>query len=139
MEAFEGLAPLLIRRKELAEGSGGQGRYRGGLGQEVEIEVLGSMPVSLSLMADRIVNPAEGLMGGAEGQAVQVSLASGRVLHPKARTTLLPGERLILRYGGGGGFGHPAERSDADSQSDIENGYAMAGLHASADQLSSEK
>ncbi|MBB5538785.1 hydantoinase B/oxoprolinase family protein [Rhizobium giardinii] len=124
IEAFEGLAPLLVRRKELVCGSGGEGKHRGGLGQEVEIEVIGSAPVNMSLMADRIVNPAEGLQGGGTGQPVRVSLASGRTLHPKARTTLLPGDRLTLRYGDGGGFGNPAERSEGNIRSDIKNGYA---------------
>src|SRR5260370_21416183 len=33
VEVVESLAPLLIERKALRDGSGGDGRYRGGLGQ----------------------------------------------------------------------------------------------------------
>ncbi|PSH60854.1 hydantoinase B/oxoprolinase family protein [Phyllobacterium sophorae] len=138
IEAFEGLAPLLVRRKELVSGSGGDGKRRGGLGQEVEIEVTGSAAVNMSLMADRILNPAQGLQGGGTGRPVSVSLASGRTLHPKARTTLLPGDRLTLRYGGGGGFGNPAERSKADIRNDIENDYITAAEHMLAE-ISSDK
>ena len=44
IEAFEGVAPLRIWRKELATDSGGPGRFRGGLGQDVEIELATDQP-----------------------------------------------------------------------------------------------
>ncbi|MER8670827.1 hydantoinase B/oxoprolinase family protein [Mesorhizobium sp. M1156] len=130
IEAFEGLAPLLVHRKELIPDSGGEGQYRGGLGQEVEIEVLGSVPIGLSLMADRIVNPAEGLRGGQRGEPVSIALVTGRALHPKARTTLAPGDRLTLRYGGGGGFGNAEDRQRAHILQDIDNSYAVPTPHS---------
>ena len=40
IEAFEGLAPLIVWRKELCPDSGGAGKYRGGMGQEIEIEIV---------------------------------------------------------------------------------------------------
>ncbi|WP_426441054.1 hydantoinase B/oxoprolinase family protein [Bradyrhizobium genosp. P] len=123
IEAFEGLAPLLVRRRELVANSGGPGKYRGGLGQEIEIEVTSPNPVGMSLMSDRSLNPPQGLCGGGPGQPVKFSLASGRGLHPKGRTDLAPGERLILRYGGGGGYGNPKERNREAALTDIENGY----------------
>lgn len=123
IEAFEGLAPLLVRRKELVAGSGGDGRYRGGLGQEIEIEVTAPHAIGMSLMCDRIIHPPQGLFGGGAGLPVSVSLSSGRPLHPKSRTDLQPGERLVLRYAGGGGFGDPVERAREDIRHDRENGY----------------
>lgn len=125
IEAFEGLAPLLVRRKELLANSGGSGRHRGGLGQEIEIEVMSSKTVVLSLMGDRMKNLPLGLLGGGSGQGVGMTLASGRALAPKARTELVPGDRLILRYAGGGGFGDPGERDPADVARDLENGYVV--------------
>lgn len=123
VEAFEGLAPLLVHRKELVPGSGGDGKHRGGLGQEIEIEVTAPHPIAMSLMCDRIVNPPQGLFGGDAGLPVSVSRSSGRPLHPKSRTDLQPGERLVLRYAGGGGFGDPAERAGEDIRRDRKNGY----------------
>ncbi|HLY45346.1 MAG TPA: hydantoinase B/oxoprolinase family protein, partial [Stellaceae bacterium] len=37
VEATESVAPVLFRRREFREGSGGAGRYRGGLGQVIEL------------------------------------------------------------------------------------------------------
>lgn len=125
VEAFEGLAPLLVRRKELVPNSGGAGRYRGGLGQEIEIEVMSETKVILSLMSDRMKNPPQGLFGGGAGQGVGVALASGRALNPKARTELLPGDRLVLRYAGGGGFGDARDRNPGDVARDLKNGYVV--------------
>src|SRR5262249_48355983 len=68
IEAFEGLAPLLVRRKELLPDSGGAGKHRGGLGQEIEIEVTSDKSIDLSLMSDRIRNRPQGLLGGGEGK-----------------------------------------------------------------------
>ncbi len=42
MEMIEAQSPLRIWRKELAPDSGGPGRFRGGLGQDVEIELTGT-------------------------------------------------------------------------------------------------
>ena len=33
------------------------------------------------------------------------------------------GDRLIMRTGGGGGYGDPAERTEADRAMDSEEGY----------------
>jgi N-methylhydantoinase B len=123
IEAFEAAAPLVVRRKELVAGSGGRGKYRGGLGQEIELEVASSAPVSLSLMCDRIDNPPEGLRGGGQGAPVAVRRGDGSTLHPKSRCMLGPGERVVLRFAGGGGFGAAADRDRDCVAADIAEGY----------------
>lgn len=130
IEAFEGLAPLLVMRKELTAGSGGPGKFRGGLGQEIEIKVLGSSPIALSLMCDRIENPPQGLLGGGPGQSASVRLSDGRALHPKARCTLQPDDHIILRYAGAGGFGPPAARDPDLVRQDLANGYVREDVVA---------
>ena len=40
VEVVETLAPLLVERKALRDGSGGDGRFRGGLGQVLGFRVL---------------------------------------------------------------------------------------------------
>jgi N-methylhydantoinase B len=127
VEAFEAFAPLVLRRKQLVADSGGRGKYRGGLGQEIEIEIASTSPVSVSLMSDRTNNPPEGLLGGEPGAPVSVALADGRKLHPKSRSTLAPGDRLILRYAGGGGFGAAAERNPELVRRDLADSYVTAG------------
>jgi N-methylhydantoinase B len=60
------------------------------------------------------------------GAPAKVALADGTRPHPKGRTTLPPGARLVMHYGGGGGVGDPRERDRAALKRDIEAGYVTA-------------
>jgi N-methylhydantoinase B len=54
---------------------------------------------------------------------VRFVLNDGQFIHPKARSTLKPGDRLTIHYAGGGGYG-PPERRDRDRVlSDLRHGY----------------
>jgi N-methylhydantoinase B len=64
IEAYESVAPLMVWKKQLRPDSGGAGTFRGGLGQEVEIEVRAPDAVRLSLLSDRRDHPASGVLGG---------------------------------------------------------------------------
>ena len=126
IEAFEAIAPLIVRRKEFTPDSGGIGKHRGGLGQEVEIEVVSPEPLRLSLLSDRQKYPPRGLFGGGDGAPVRIVTGSGHTPHPKSRTTIDPKETLILTFSGGAGFGNPAERDRDAVLRDIKNGYVTA-------------
>ncbi|MFD2182447.1 hydantoinase B/oxoprolinase family protein [Rhodoplanes azumiensis] len=126
IEALESASPLLVWRKQLRPDSGGAGRFRGGLGQEAEIEVRSSTPVRLSLLSDRRDHPPLGLAGGAPGAGSMIRLGDGTVPHPKSRTTIAPGTRLHMIYAGGGGFGDPRTRAPAALARDLEDGYVTA-------------
>lgn len=123
IEVYESVAPLLVWKKQLLADSGGAGTYRGGLGQEIEIEVRSEKPVRLSLLSDRHDNPAAGVLGGASGAPSVIRLDDGARPHPKSRSYVQPGQRLTLHYAGGGGYGDPGARSRAAIRSDIEAGY----------------
>jgi len=123
MEIIEALSPLRIWRKELASDSGGPGRQRGGLGQDVEVELTGDQPGTLSLLVERVWHPARGVLGGVAGAASRVvwnGRESGFPLKGKSR--IAAGDRLNVRYPGGGGFGDPRERDRAEVQADLEAG-----------------
>ena len=123
IEAFESLAPLLVWKKEFRTDSGGPGEHRGGLGQEIVVEVVSPQPLRLSLLSDRQKYPADGLLGGQPGALVEIALADGRRPHPKSRGTLEPGDRLILRFAGGGGYGDPRRRDREAVRADVRGGY----------------
>ena len=123
IEAFESIAPLVVWKKELRQDSGGPGRFRGGLGQEIVVEVVAPEPLRLSLLSDRHKYPPQGLAGGARGGRVEIELSDGRKPHPKSRDTIRPGDRLIVRYAGGGGFGDPRQRERARIERDLRDGY----------------
>lgn len=122
IEAFESVAPLVVWRKQFRPDSGGPGRFRGGLGQEAEIEVRAPAPLRLSLLSDRRDHPADGVLGGAPGAKAEIAMSDGTRPHPKSRTMIGPGMRLTMRYPGGGGFGAPAERDPALLEADLRDG-----------------
>ncbi|MDP6343515.1 MAG: hydantoinase B/oxoprolinase family protein, partial [Alphaproteobacteria bacterium] len=53
VEVVEQAAPLFFHYKRLCPGSGGAGRHRGGLGQELLIENRSDTPISVTFMAER--------------------------------------------------------------------------------------
>ena len=126
VEALESVSPLLVRRKELAQDSGGAGQFRGGLGQDVEIEVRSDQLVRLSVMSDRHKYPPRGILGGRDGSCTRIEFRDGTRPHQKGRTVMQPGELLRLHFPGGGGCGDPAERDLAAIEDDIAKGYVSA-------------
>ena len=49
-EAIEAVSPILMHRRALRPDSGGAGKFRGGLGQEMILEVRGQGPALHSCM-----------------------------------------------------------------------------------------
>src|SRR5262249_56596272 len=52
VEVIETLAPLLVERKALRDGSGGDGRFRGGAGPALAFPVLSDDPATGSVLSD---------------------------------------------------------------------------------------
>jgi len=121
MEVIEALSPLRIWRKELAQDSGGAGEFRGGLGQDVEVELTGEKPATLSLLVERVRHPALGVLGGEPGAPSQV-MWNGRTdgFPLKGKSPIKPGDWLSGRYPGGGGYGDPKKRDRAAVRADRE-------------------
>ena len=122
VEATESVAPVMFRRREFREGSGGAGRYRGGLGQIIELGGADGMPVALLCNFERINNPARGRDGGGKGAPGKVSLVSGKAIRSKGRQTIPGGDFARLELPGGGGFGDPAERDADQVATDVADG-----------------
>jgi N-methylhydantoinase B len=127
MEMVESLAPLRIWRKELAIDSGGPGRSRGGLGQVVEVELLGSRECTLSFFVERRSHPARGVLDGAPGSPAVVEWNGRREGYRfKGKNVMRPGDRLLLCYPGGGGYGDPRQRPEDALRADLEAGFVSA-------------
>ncbi|ANT52761.1 hydantoinase B/oxoprolinase family protein [Mesorhizobium amorphae] len=123
IEATEHTGPIVIWRKELRPGSGGDGEFRGGLGQVLEIGALDGHEFDFSAMFDRVKHPAKGRNGGKDGQAGVVKLDDGTLMRPKGWQHVPAGRRLILELPGGGGYGDPAKRSAEARAQDRSRGY----------------
>jgi N-methylhydantoinase B len=126
VEATESVAPVIFRRREFREGSGGTGKYRGGLGQVIELGGADDMPVAMLCNFERINNPARGRDGGGLGAPGQVSLISGKPIRSKGRQTIPGGDFIRLELPGGGGFGDPASRDPDQVALDVADGLITA-------------
>lgn len=123
IEATEHTGPVVIWRKELRPDSGGDGQYRGGLGQFIEIEAAPGHEFDFSAMFDRVNHAARGRDGGGEGKPGSAMLDDGTKLRPKGWQHVPAGRRLMLSLPGGGGYGDPAKRNDAARADDHSKGY----------------
>jgi N-methylhydantoinase B len=122
VEATESIAPVIFRRREFREGSGGAGRQRGGLGQVIELGGAEGNPIALLCNFERINNPARGRDGGGLGALGGVSLASGKPIRSKGRQTVPGGDFIRLELPGGGGFGAASERDPEQVAVDVADG-----------------
>jgi len=109
IEVFENDAPVLVTQKQLIFGSGGKGKYPGGMGQKFAYKNIGAHPIHISNVTEKIKNKAYGLFGGQEGSSGKVFVLN---LHGKKRFTplkghdkLMPGEEIVMILPGGGGYG----------------------------------
>jgi N-methylhydantoinase B len=109
IEAFELEYPMRVERYELLDGTGGDGRYRGGDGLVRSIRVL--EPASASLLTDRRRHAPAGANGGGPGRPGR-NLRNGVELPPKTSVDLEPDDVLTIETPSGGGWGraHPAGR-----------------------------
>ncbi|MEM2766509.1 MAG: hydantoinase B/oxoprolinase family protein [Candidatus Caldarchaeum sp.] len=107
IEVIEHYYPVMFKSYMLRDGSGGEGRWRGGMGIERSFTALAKIHVSV--MGERSRHRPWGSMGGGEGAASEylVVKARGEVvkLRSKDVTTLEPGDTLVIRTAGGGGYG----------------------------------
>jgi N-methylhydantoinase B len=100
-EVLEAHFPVRITRYARRRDSGGNGRWRGGDGLEREFEFLA--PAEVTLITERRVHAPWGLHGGGDG-AVGENLLDGQPLPAKVTVEAQPGQRLLIRTPGGGGF-----------------------------------
>src|SRR5581483_2986543 len=112
-EALEYAYPLRVRRYSLQQGTGGDGKYRGGDGIVREIEVLTDSDVTL--LSDRRNSAPYGLAGGGEGSLGKAEVirkdGSVQTVPGKFSVRLQSGERIRIQSPGGGGFGLNTKKS----------------------------
>jgi N-methylhydantoinase B len=107
IEAIEREYPLRVTRYEIAEGTGGAGRYRGGDGLIRAIELVEGS-AHATLLADRHTRRPPGAQGGAPGSCGHHSLTRDgfeRAIGAKVSFPLEPGDIVTIQTPGGGGYG----------------------------------
>ena len=125
-EVDEQKYPIHVHVKRLIPDSEGPGRHRGALGSEV---VYGpkDLPMTIAYTFEGHENPARGVRGGGTGSPSdgwKYDREGNRVDIPMAAAmTIEPGERVLSRTGGGGGYGSPLTRDPEAVADDVREGW----------------
>ncbi len=125
IEALESSFPLRVTRYEFVPGSGGPGKFRGGLGIRREMEILGE-DATVSFLGERHRRRPWGLMGGGEGSSGEYYVVkTGREaesLKSKTVVRVFRGDIIGIRTPGGGGYGPRKSRHSEMIAEDRANG-----------------
>ena len=126
IEGIELKCPVLVEQRALRTDSGGAGEYRGGLGIDVNVVnmVDGRWNFQGSL---RRTAPPWGLWGGGTGAThgflLQEPGDSGFREMDAQGYAVPPHAEVVVRTGGGGGWGDPLNRDPGKVSSDVSEGY----------------
>jgi len=122
VEVAERNSPLFFHYKRMRPGSGGRGRFRGGLGQDMLMESESDAPIAMVFMAERTKFAAPGFAGGADGERGDVRL-NGKSIDHRRQYILKLGDTVLVRTPGGGGYGPAPERDPKLARRDRALGY----------------
>ena len=139
IEATEHAGPVIIWRKELRPDSGGAGETRGGLGQYMEVGAQDGHEFDIQAMFDRSQYPARGRRGGQNGANTTITRSDGAKMHVKGKQFVPHGERVIMAFPGGAGYGDPAKRPKDLVKRDLARGYISDETSKSAYGLSDDE
>jgi N-methylhydantoinase B len=126
IEATEHTGPVIIWRKELRPDSGGAGKYRGGLGQYMEVGAQEGHEFDFQAMFDRVDHPARGRHGGKHGAPTTIVQDDGAAMKGKGKQFVAHGRRVVLALPGGAGYGPASERDPELVKRDLARGYITA-------------
>jgi N-methylhydantoinase B len=118
--------PLLFEFHRLREGSGGSGKFRGGLGIEIVVRLLCDGYANINV--ERNLCPPWGIGGGESGKPAKALVRqspedSGRWITKGRNTPVKKGGSVTFLTAGGGGYGPSAERAPALIERDLRRGY----------------
>ena len=124
IEVQEAYYPFRFASYRLRCDSGGVGEFRGGLGVEKVYLVTG--PCRITLKIDRTKCAPWGVAGGGEGKVSEVDILRRDGTHIrsfKGTYDVDDGDRIVIRTGGGGGYGHAWKRDLDRVKADVRLGY----------------
>jgi N-methylhydantoinase B len=132
IEVAEVRFPLFFRRHEFRPDSGGDGRFRGGAGGDLEFAVEVAEPAVANTAGDGVKYGACGIAGGRDGAPHDYRLRSpGQADRPlktkEVGVVIAPGAVIVARSGGGGGWGEPGLRTADARARDLILGFVTSG------------
>ena len=125
VEVLEARGRVITERFELAQDSGGAGKFRGGPGVDIFYRALQDFHATLPW--ERTKNPPWGLHGGgfARPNAIELEFPDGTTRTVRKATAVFIPKGTVMRLmtGGGGGWGPPADRDPDAVRADVREGY----------------
>ena len=132
LEILEAAYPVCFTKWALRPDSGGDGKYRGGLGAVYEIELL-EEEANVFLFGERGKHPPPGVVGGGPGELNRFFYEQSDGEHSPPMVSkmvgihLTRGQRVRLETPGGGGYGKPSDRAPEARARDLALGYVSGG------------
>lgn len=127
IEITEAEVPIRFRCYGLASGTGGAGRWRGGMATQMEFQVFTPNTRITARNRDRCRFQAWGILGGKAGKASEMMLNPGspdmKLLNNIDTFTAGPGDIIRITSPGGGGRGDPLEREPERVLRDVVCAY----------------
>ena len=120
VEALELEYPLTLMRYELVDGSGGAGKYRGGMA--IRRVYRAEHDCRVRIDGARLLSPPWGLFGGMSGGKAEINVHGGARPFDHGNGALRRGETIEVITGGSGGYGPPSERDPDAVRRDIREG-----------------
>jgi N-methylhydantoinase B len=123
IEYIENYYPVIVERFRPVRDTGGPGLHRGGCGIEKVYRVLAAGEISIH--DDREVVPPWGINGGSHGGTSSKWLLRKGESEPERipskidNLPVAPGDRIIFRTAGSGGWGDPLERAPEAVATDV--------------------
>ncbi len=126
IEINEMEVPIKIERYGLAKGSGGAGKYRGGLALEMAFKAQAPNTKVTARNRDRTRFACWGVQGGKAGGHSKFVLNPGTNREKNLGNfdflTIGPGDSIYVASGGAGGWGSPLERDPKLVAQDVDRG-----------------
>jgi len=130
VEVTEVRFPLRLERHEFLADSGGDGRFRGGVGAHLVMHVETAEPAVANTAGDGVRHAPYGLFGGRDGAVHRYRLVSrGRTRELRTKEVgipVRPRDVFVIESSGGGGYGPPSRRDRAFRAADLANGFVAA-------------
>jgi N-methylhydantoinase B len=120
VEALETEYPLTLMRYELVDGSGGAGKWRGGMGLRRVYRA--EAPCRVRIDGARFRSAPWGLAGGEPGGKAKVTVHEGAQPFDRGHGALRAGEVIDITIAGAGGHGPPMERDPVMVARDVAEG-----------------
>jgi 5-oxoprolinase (ATP-hydrolysing)/N-methylhydantoinase A len=131
IEMFEARVPVLVIEKAYITDSGGEGEFRGGLGQRVRIRRLmqDGQSTLVSVYPEGVRNPTAGLFTGRAGGEARGSVQTpgGEIIRDCGTGELVEistvNEIVEIVLAGGSGYGDPGRRKRESVAEDVTEAY----------------